>query len=365
MRRARPWILAAGVLLFGIAGVAWRNVGALVRASMRPELAFEAQTPPPAPNYDDPASWSALPDRADAGDATPTGSPGVDQTTAPADVFYVHPTSYLGDNWNGPIDDATLNETTDRVATGIQATAFNGCCAVYAPRYRQASTTPFLEPSPDGEKALDLAYDDIRRAFLWFEDHRGPDRPFVLAAHSQGAVMAQRLLFEEIAGSPRRERLVAAYLVGDGLTEAGLAERAPDVPPCAAPDDTGCAVAWNARGPRFVPGEFEMPRQGRGALLCTNPLSWLRDGAYVGAENNLGAVFLETGDHDPRPGFADAQCIDGALIVTQLGEAPRDLMSSVLDWVIGPENYHPMEYQIFFMNLRENARLRVRAMLGG
>jgi hypothetical protein len=38
-------------------------------------------------------------------------------------------------------------------------------------------------------------------------------------------------------------------------------------------------------------------------------------------------------------------------------------MSRILDWVIGPANYHPIEYQIYYMNLRANAELRVSTML--
>ena len=50
----------------------------------------------------------------------------------------------------------------------------------------------------------------------------------------------------------------------------------------------------------------------------------------------------------PRPGFADAQCVGGRLVVTEIGRAPRDLPSKILDYVIGPENYHPIEYQMYY-----------------
>jgi|GEM_PF-4889713 len=76
----------------------------------------------------------------------PTG----DQMRAPVDVFYVHPTSYVGNAWNANLDDATVNAATDQGATRIQASAFNACCAIYAPRYRQANLTAFIRPSTDG-----------------------------------------------------------------------------------------------------------------------------------------------------------------------------------------------------------------------
>src|SRR5262249_27804609 len=98
--------------------------------------------------------------------------------------------------WNAPTDEPALNEATDRVATGIQASAFNGCCSVYAPRYRQANGTAFTHPSPDGGRAIALAYTDVHRAFEEFNSRRGAGRPFILAGHSQGTVLAERLLHE-------------------------------------------------------------------------------------------------------------------------------------------------------------------------
>ena len=99
--------------------------------------------------------------------------------------------------------------------------------------------------------------------------------------------------------------------------------------------------------------------------LCTNPLSWRTDGAPAPAELNLGAVFLESDDPAPHPGFADAQCVGGRLVLHRIGAAPRDLPSRILDRVLGAGNHHPIEYQVFFMNLRENAGLRAAAFAAG
>jgi hypothetical protein len=364
MRRRRT---AARIALFTglvmvVAGVLVAlNIGTLVRLSMTPGVPFDAETPPPAPDYTDAASWSALPERDDLADRIPTGAPAADQLRARADVFYVHPTSYVASRWNAPTTDPALDQATDRVATGIQAAAFNGCCALYAPRYRQANGTAFYRPSADGDRAIDLAYDDVKRAFDAFHARRGPGRPFILAAHSQGSVMAERLLYQAISGTALRDQLVAAYLIGGPVTAAGLSEHAPDIPPGRAPDDLHCVIAWNARGPDYVSTGFEIHGPDPRARLCSNPLTWRMDGASAASELNLGAVFLDSDDHAPRPGFADATCTDGTLIVSHIGPAPRDLMSRILDHVIGSQNYHPIEYQAFFMNLRQNAGARVSA----
>jgi hypothetical protein len=45
------------------------------------------------------------------------------------------------------------------------------------------------------------------------------------------------------------------------------------------------------------------------------------------------------------------------------GDLPRDFMSRLLDHTMGEGNHHPVEYQLFYMNLRRNAAERVAAFL--
>ncbi|XYH93046.1 hypothetical protein ACMHYB_34970 [Sorangium sp. So ce1128] len=133
---------------------------------------------------------------------------------------------------------------------------------------------------------------------------------------------------------------------------------------CESPDDLHCVVAWNARGAGYAPSDFEMHRPDPRERLCANPLSWRTDGALAPAALNLGAVFLESNDRAPRLGLVgDAQCVDGTLVLHHVGATPRDLPSRILDRVMGEGNYHPIEYQLFFMNIRENAASRVGAFL--
>lgn len=120
-------------------------------------------------------------------------------------------------------------------------------------------------------------------------------------------------------------------------------------------------MTWNARGPRFRSSALDFPSGG--ARVCVNPLTWRHDEEPAAAALNAGAVFLDAADAAPRPGFADARCRDGVLVVSEIGEPPRDFRSRILDFVIGPQNYHPIEYQIFYMNLRRNAEQRTAAWL--
>jgi hypothetical protein len=61
--------------------------------------------------------------------------------------------------------------------------------------------------------------------------------------------------------------------------------------------------------------------------------------------------------------FANARCADGELIVSQIGTVPRSFFSRVSDHVMGAGNYHPIEFQLFYMNLPRNVAERVEAFL--
>jgi Protein of unknown function (DUF3089) len=370
--RRKKLLLGAAAVVIACACLVAGCFGKLMMAALAPSAPFDAAAVPPPPSYTDAAAWSALPDRADAADAEIATLHTGDQKSAPADVFYIHPTSYVGSQWNGRLDDSDVNTATDKGATLIQASAFNECCAVYAPRYRQANLTAFTNPSDEGAKALDLAAGDVVAAFKYYLDNYNKGRPFIIAAHSQGAAHGFRLLKDVIAGTALRDRLVVAYLIGGPLTEETLAA-VPGLRACDSPGETGCVVGFNARSPSYTGGldfvEYPAPPPGSPPRrrLCVNPLTWRHDEAAADRALNRGAVFFDASGAPPtpQPGFAGAHCRGGFLRVEMQGTPPRDFMSRLLDHAIGDGNYHPIEYGLFFVNLRDNARERIAAFTKG
>jgi pimeloyl-ACP methyl ester carboxylesterase len=272
-------------------------------------------------------------------------------------VFFVHPTSFMaGTAWNQPLDDATANQIVDERILRHQASVFNDCCEVWVPRYRQATFFSFIDTSGDGERALALAYDDVKAAFAVFLAELGPDQPFILAGHSQGTRHATALLRDTITGTELFDRMVAAYLIGFSISHDDLGS----VPACENDVQIRCAVGWNA-----------MDGEGAGVfgdtenLLCTNPLTWELGEAYAAHDLNLGAIGFPSWrpepDEDPTlsrpvPGVADAQCYEGQLAV-------RALRSDAFPSRMGGNSLHPYDYSLFHMNIRENARRRVQAYL--
>lgn len=359
----RKLLVTAGVLVVA-GGVVAALFDKIVVAALSPGVPFDPAKVPAPPNYADEAHWSALPGRVDAADAAVATLAAGDPANALADVFYVHPTSYVGGAWNGGVDDPTVNRATDDGGTRLQAAPFNHCCAVYAPRYRQANLTAFLRPSADGDAAVRLAGDDVIAAFEYYLKHHDRGRPLILVAHSQGAVVGFRLLREVLAREPLRSRLVVAYLIGGPLSDVSLAQ-VPGVPVCGSARETGCVVGWNARSADYAGGlDFvESPAPPASARrVCVNPLTWRADEEAAPASLHRGAVFFE-GDEPPTPraGFTDAQCRGGTLVVKLAEAPPRDFMSRLLDHAIGAGNYHPIDVNLFFVDLRDNAAERVAA----
>ncbi|WP_375396198.1 DUF3089 domain-containing protein [uncultured Sphingomonas sp.] len=363
---ARKFLYLVTVLiLLCIAGAfAYRFWSAqLMRAAMIPGVAFEAEAPSRADAYARPEMWIARPDI--AGNPalwTPPGfKPGA---TPPAAVFFIHPTSFLErSRWNAPLDNKEANDRAALFMRG-QASAFNEVGAIWAPRYRQATFGAFLTTRADAEKALALAYGDVSAAFDAFLRQVGPDRPIILAGHSQGALHLTRLLRERIAGKPIAKRIVAAYVIGwpvsrtADLPVLGL-------PECTAADQARCILSWESfaepADPSLLFDKFDATAGFTGAarrgtaLVCTNPVSGTADGATPGAAN-LGTL-VPSADMSMATivaGKVPARCVGRGLL--SIG-APVELGG----YVLPGNNYHVFDYALFWADVRADAARRLKA----
>jgi hypothetical protein len=284
----------------------------------------------------------------------------------PVDVFFVHPTTFLSRaGWNAAFDDPGNGAAGFGVEGTMraQASVFSSCCRIFAPHYRQATLWSFLDSGADGMQAIDLAYQDVLRAFDDFIAKRNEGRPFILAGHSQGSIHLFRLLQERIAGAPLARRMVAAYAIG-----AALPRDFSGVPICGEALQLGCMVSWNAvteaasdrtRGgtvPIWLNGKYR--RIGQVPLMCVNPLDWRIDGA-ADAKANLGVLTQSLGARPTiKAGYAGAKCINGDLVV----DLPR-VRTDFLPRPAMPTSLHIFDYGLFYENLRINALARTEAFL--
>ena len=359
--------LAVLAVVFG--GFLYVNKPAQYFVLLKPWTGFNEAKAPPAPEYASDDAWAALPGRADKADVVPAGTGLTDsQSSAEVDVFFIHPTTYYGKaGWNARYDEPGFSR--DRLENGVlryQASVFNGCCRIFAPRYRQATVYAFIGKGEDEHAALDFAYRDVLAAFRNFMDERNDGRPFILAGHSQGGLHGTRLLQEEIAGTPLADRMVAAYLIGSALpADLGI----DGIEPCDGPTAKGCTVNWNSmnasaprrgwveQGTTWFDGAYRMLN---GApLTCVNPLNWMFGGAAEASENRGSLPFVGS-DEDfpgPQPELTGAACDGGVLLVSLTGEEPG------FNFGVRSGDFHIYDYNLFYMNIRANLDERVSAFL--
>ncbi|WP_246052885.1 DUF3089 domain-containing protein [Leptospira semungkisensis] len=319
---------------------------------LRPKKEFQESATLMPPDYTNLNFWAAHPDKKDFADEVPPSSSFKDrQKEAKADTFFIHPTTLLArpKYWNGDLNDKSLNDRTNHGTIRTQASAFNDCCRVYAPRYRQAALIVFMEDTPEGKKALDLAYEDVKAAFLYYMKTWNQGRPFIIASHSQGTRHSIRLIKEVIASSEYKKNLIAAYSIGFPYKaeEVGLSA-------CKSETELGCVINWNSyewgNRPERLVERYDS------STICVNPLTWKNDEEYAPRSMNLGSI---THSFDKIiMGVADAKCEKGALWVHE--PEMRGFPSLGKD-----DSLHLVDFHMFYGNIRKNARDRANQFLGG
>jgi hypothetical protein len=345
------------------------SLGLLTGTSMAADPPpFESQTPTSAPDYGRALSWAATAWAPGASTAMP-GRAGQLATAPEVDVFYIHPTTDRSVmRWNQDMADKAVNDWTDASVIARQAGVFNKCCRIFAPRYRQATRLAFTNMAGDGQKAFDLAYGDVLRAFDLYLKRDNAGRPFILAGHSQGASHLMRLLKDRIDASSLKDRMVAAYVIGVNLSEGDFPRTYKTLSICAKPSDTGCVIAWNAVTPdtdlalmgkanaqRFVSLYGDVPGK---EPVCVNPLSFDRDQPVAAKDQSKGAAPGDPGEGPVRAlvaGSVAARCEKGFLVVDAdpaLGLKP--LPGGIL-------HYH--DYGLFYADIQANIRVRIDALL--
>lgn len=344
----KKFLIGIGVFvgLVVVLGFVFRDtVGMMMMfAAMKPSQSFAEDERHTAPDYGQETAWAALPQKDDPADVTPEGAEDL-QASSAVDVFFIHPTTYYkSDYWLQPLNDVDANKITDDQVMRGQAAVFNSCCAVYAPRYRQATLFSFMDQDGDGGAAIAFAYEDVAAAFAYYLEHYNNGRPFIIAGHSQGGLHADTLLKKSIAGTALEERLVAAYPVGYYI------DGEDSVPVCESATQTGCQVTWNSVAP-----DSQSFQDTRGAI-CVNPLNWKTDGSRAGFDEHRGAVDYGA-EGAVESGVVDAQCVDGRLHVSEV-RSPNYKSE-----FMGPGNYHIYDFSFFHMDIRENAMDRVAAYL--
>ena len=307
---------------------------------------------PPAPDYAQMKYWIAHPDQEDAADLVPgKGELKEYQETAEVDVFFIYPTIYTKKQnpehpWFANVNDEKLNKQISRSTIKYQSSVFNASAKVYAPLYRQSHIGVFFLDLKLKIEALEYSYQDVRRAFKYYLKNFNNGRPIIIASHSQGTTHAVSLLREFFQGKELMDKLVAAYIIGMPLRD----DTFNSIPICENATENGCWLSWNTYRQGYYPPNHDYWYE---AGVSVNPLSWERDSTHVSRGANKGGVLRNF--KKIRPGLSDAQNNEGMLWINK----PKFFGNIFLNW----ERYHVADYNLFYINIRENVEQRVEAYL--
>ena len=243
--------------------------------------------PPPAVDYTQDTNWLCLPGRKDVCanplatvDLPATGYAA--RTTAtpapnpPVDCFYVYPTVSHDAGLNSDLIPDANEETR---VTRDQLARFGSVCRTFAPIYRQMTIGAITAVMTGGDvsAAGRIAYGDVSNALHQYLATRNPDRPFVLIGQSQGSLLLQQLLANEIEGKPIAKRMLLAIvpgynvLVPQGKLVGGTFK---STPLCSRPRQSGCVLAWSSFRIANAPPEgalFGITDKPGMTIACTNP----------------------------------------------------------------------------------------------
>ncbi len=302
------------------------------------------------PDYSNLNYWAAHPWKHDPSDSVPQSLLS-EMKDSLVDVFFIHPTTYTRKRkktprkMNADIDDTYINAKTDYSTILYQASVFNAQCRVFAPRYRQAHLSAFFTKDKEkASKALDLAYNDVKTAFEYYLQTWNHGKPIIIAGHSQGALLAERLLKEFFENKTLQDQLVVAYIPGWSVPK----EYFSSLKMCSDSLQTGCVCSWRTFRKNYIPGYL---KNENGDSYVTNPLIWSTGSEYASRSLNAGSVlykFNKVFKHS-----TDAQVSKGVLWVRR----PKFPWS----FLYFERNYHPGDINLFYMNIRRNILQRITA----
>jgi hypothetical protein len=247
--------------------------------------AAQAQTPA-VPDYSKESNWLCLPGRSDVCSSplgttalNPNGYGSTGRSSVakdpPLDCFYVYPTVSRDKGMNSDL----VVDNSERGAAQVQFARFAGVCRTYAPVYRQMTlgAVAAFATGADIAKPAMLAYADVANAWRTYLAKYNQGRPFVLIGHSQGSLMLQQIIRNEIEGRPVAKQMKLAILPGYNLlipVGKRVGGTLKSTPICGSPNETGCVMTWVSFREKNAPPEgaiFGRATEPGMTVACTNP----------------------------------------------------------------------------------------------
>jgi hypothetical protein len=363
-------IAATMLIIFNLGKIQY--YGIVISAKYyKPDVEFSPLQMAKEPDFNKDEAWLSLPMFSDEADISPVGVTSINDGNAKFDAFYIHGTGFIsGSAWTSSLKGDVNTQNNAKFSLANEASIFNSCCNIFAPRYRQANLFTFFGLSEsDGNRVLDHVYKDVQAAFFNFIMNRNGGRPFFIVSHSQGTQLIKRLLTELNDFPQITNRIIAVYAIGDAITPVSsrYVDSLSYLDVCTTPEDTQCLIHWETIGDGGGQLIFPFSRES----VCVNPLSWAyneryaHDDLHLGAASISGKFKMNDGSNTHDVGFSvpaittnytKAQCKKGLLYVNDPTGSNYAELGLFSDHAM-----HGANFAIFHMNIRKNAILRAES----
>jgi len=215
----------------------------------------------------------------------------------PLDCFYLYATASNDPGFNSDM----TPDRDEQLEVETKFARFASVCRPFVPMYRQmtVASVAAYAVGADMTDSAKLAYADVLAAWRNYIRTRNDGRPFVLIAHSQGSLMAGRLIAQEIETNPavaRRMKLAILpgynVLVPQGRLVGGTFKR---TPLCSQTGEQGCVIAFSSFREKNAPppgAMFGFADKAGMTVGCVNPAkpgsrNWVPLDSYWFAQSTL------------------------------------------------------------------------------
>lgn len=305
-------------------------------------------------DYSHPDNWLFLPHKKDL------------PSSKRVDVFYLYPTAYYKTPKGPIICEANHAGMRMRAIEHIKTkgSVFAPHCNFYAPAYRQAAVECLIENTPANNLLFTRGpVTCVLDAFDYYIKHHNEGRPFILAGHSQGALLLQFILSIYFRQHPDiASQMIAAYVIGYGVTKNYL-DQNPHLQFAKGAHDTGVIISYNTEAPGYAGKNITLLP----GAISINPISWKLTEETAEASQSLGSrkvirnsagTLIGTQD---LPHHADATINLDRGTVTCSTVNPEDYRVIGQDAIFPKGVMHTGDYQLYYYDLQNNVSQRIKA----
>ena len=259
-------------------------------------------------------------------------------------VFYIHPTTlFYSNKWNSDTSEFS-DDRVIKLCLENQASVFAGVCNIYAPYYRQMHIYGYTD-TVNGYPAFHLAYNDVLESFKYFITHINNGNKFIIASHSQGTNHAERLITDYVKPNIEiREDLILTYLIGMPITDQFDA-----IPICQDSSQLNCFVSWRSFSESSYPKKWKNAFRYGYNIRTVNPITWKTDSVPNMTYKHKGILLT-----DRRLRFRKSLSVYNHQGMVWI-KRPKNIILRLY----ASKNYHIADYNLFWLNIRDNLKLRL------